>query len=132
MIRNDELTKVNSCLNKARPDEMLFVLRAHDRAAPATIRFWVDQRVRLGLNTANDSQIADAWNCAHEMECQREDEDRQSALKQKQKDQINNWISILEDARKFRFRFSLKRRLLQLTSGPQLHMLPFGDETERR
>lgn len=72
MIKFHELTNPRSCLSKAREDEMLFVLLARDAAAPATIRFWVTERIRLGKNTENDKQIQEALACAWLMEHQRE------------------------------------------------------------
>jgi hypothetical protein len=51
---------------------MLFVLLARDAAAPIAIRAWVDERLRLGLNTDADFQIHEALNCAAIMERQRE------------------------------------------------------------
>jgi hypothetical protein len=68
MIKVNEIAIVDSCLNKARDDEMLFVLRGHDIAAPATIRAWVAERVRLGKNSLGDPQITEALDCAEYME----------------------------------------------------------------
>ncbi len=41
MIKNQELLNQKSCLNKAAPDEPIFVLRAKDKLAPQTLRHWV-------------------------------------------------------------------------------------------
>ena len=41
MRKQDELDDPRSCLNKAGPDEPLFVLRAHDIFAPDTVRAWI-------------------------------------------------------------------------------------------
>ena len=68
MIKRDELSDPRSCLNRARDDEMTFMLLARDAAAPATIRFWIAERIRLGKNKSDDSQIVDAERCAATME----------------------------------------------------------------
>jgi len=71
MLKQDELTNPNSCLQKARLDERLFVLLARDVTAPATIRFWCQERTRLGKNTIDDPQIQEALDCARLMELER-------------------------------------------------------------
>lgn len=68
MLKADELGNPNSCMNRARDDEDLFVLMGRDIAAPATIRFWCTQRVTLGKNEASDTQIREALACASRME----------------------------------------------------------------
>lgn len=40
MIKQNEIQSPYSCLNKAAPDEPIFVLRAQDELAGQTIRFW--------------------------------------------------------------------------------------------
>lgn len=40
MIKQKELNSADSCLNKAAMDEPIFVLRANDPCAAATIRHW--------------------------------------------------------------------------------------------
>jgi len=55
------LTNPNSCMSKARDDEMTFVLLARDAAAPFAIRAWCVERIRLGKNSGwDDPQIAEA------------------------------------------------------------------------
>ena len=68
MIKNDELRKPDSCLNRAHDEEMLFVLLGRDIAAPYAIRAWIEERLRLGKNTANDEQIVEARACADYMQ----------------------------------------------------------------
>ena len=68
MIKRLELTDPNSCMSRAREDEMTFVLLARDIAAPNTIRFWVAERIRLGKNIMEDAQIVEALSCAAKME----------------------------------------------------------------
>lgn len=70
MMKRDELFEEDSCLNKAGLNEMIFVLRAHDITAPATIRFWVRERIASGKNQSDDIQIKNALDCANEMEWQ--------------------------------------------------------------
>lgn len=67
MIKSEELTNPNSCLNKAKCDEMCFVLLGRDSAAPAAVRKWVSERIRLGKNASSDPQIVEALKCADEM-----------------------------------------------------------------
>ncbi|MBU6231389.1 hypothetical protein KGP36_01870 [Patescibacteria group bacterium] len=70
MIKTEELEK--GCMAKALPEEMTFVLLARDPAAPATIRFWMKERNRLGRNTEPlDEQLAEAEMCALYMDSQR-------------------------------------------------------------
>jgi hypothetical protein len=66
--KRDELADPASCLNKAREDELLFVLLGRDKAAPFAIRAWAAHRLRLGLNQRGDPQITEAWACADAME----------------------------------------------------------------
>lgn len=40
MRKAQELADAGSCLNKAKPDEPVFVLRAKDPLAPQTVRLW--------------------------------------------------------------------------------------------
>jgi hypothetical protein len=71
VIKSEELTNPESCMSRARPEEMTFVLLARDVAAPATIRAWVGERLRLGKNVLGDKQILEALDCAERMEAQR-------------------------------------------------------------
>ncbi len=61
MRKRDELTDPNSCLSRARDDEWLFVLLGRDIAAPAAVRAWIDERLRLGKNQPDDPQILEAY-----------------------------------------------------------------------
>ena len=71
MIKRDEIETPDSCLNKARDDERIFVLLARDPAAPTAIRAWVNERLRLGKNVPSDAQIIEALDCADRMERER-------------------------------------------------------------
>lgn len=68
MIKTRELTEPTSCLNKARDDELLFVLLGRDKAAPVAIFAWIEERIRLGLNKPDDAQIMEARDAALYME----------------------------------------------------------------
>lgn len=68
MKKRDELTDPSSCMSRARDDEWTFVLLGRDQAAPATIRFWVKERIRLGKNTMSDPQIREALDAAYAIE----------------------------------------------------------------
>jgi len=70
MRKRDELSKPKTCMATAHPDEMTFVLLGRDAAAPATIRAWVAERIRLGKNVEHDEQIKEALACADTMEAE--------------------------------------------------------------
>jgi hypothetical protein len=55
-------------MNRAKDNEMTFVLLGRDVAAPVAIRAWVIERIRIGKNVADDPQIVEAIKCAAEME----------------------------------------------------------------
>lgn len=71
MKKSDEIEHTESCFNKARDNERLFILLARDPAAPAAIRAWVAERIRLCKNNLADDQIQEALECAHLMEAER-------------------------------------------------------------
>jgi hypothetical protein len=68
MRKEDEFLNPNSCLSRARDEEMIFVLLGRDIAAPDTIRSWASTRIRLGKNAPTDPQIIEARACALVME----------------------------------------------------------------
>lgn len=70
MRKRDELTDPRSCMSRAREDEWTFVLLGRDAAAPAAVREWIDERLRLGKNKGDDPQIEEArrWIIAVEAE----------------------------------------------------------------
>lgn len=53
------------CLGKAAMDEPLFVLRAHDRIAPAAVRDWAERARRLGVHA---DKVDEAMSLAMRME----------------------------------------------------------------
>jgi hypothetical protein len=67
MRKQDELSRKDTCMAHAHPQEMTFVLLGRDVAAPFAIRAWADERVRLGKNTETDAQIVEARACADTM-----------------------------------------------------------------
>lgn len=64
MIKLEELRNPDSCLNKARMDEMIFVTLERDAAAPYAILKWAKRRIKLGKNKPTDKQIVDALEIA--------------------------------------------------------------------
>lgn len=60
MRKRDEVRNLDSCLNKARDDEWVFVLLGRDPAAPAAVLAWVAERIRLGKNAPGDAQLTEA------------------------------------------------------------------------
>lgn len=71
MRKSAEQFDINSCLNRAGDNEMLFVLRGHDVCAPYAIRAWVQMRVTMGKNKWTDPAIQEALDCALLMERER-------------------------------------------------------------
>ena len=72
MRKKDELTIEDSCINKAKDDEMIFVLRGKDPQAPGLILEWCARRVKDGQNKVADGKIQEALQCARIMEIERE------------------------------------------------------------
>ena len=70
MRKKDELSKKQTCMSSAHPEEMVFVLLGRDAAAPAAIRAWVSERLRLNKNIDTDPQITEAQECARVMEAE--------------------------------------------------------------
>jgi hypothetical protein len=70
MRKRDELTEPSACMARARDDEMVFVLLGRDAAAPAAIRAWIRERIRLGRNAPDDWQLIEAERCARTMEAE--------------------------------------------------------------
>lgn len=68
MMKLQEVLDPNSCLNKARDDERIFVVLERDRAMSGTIRSWIQIRLQLGLNLPGDAQITEAMELATALE----------------------------------------------------------------
>ncbi len=60
MRKREELTNPASCMSRARDHEWTFVLLGRDAAAPAAVRAWIEERIRLGKNKREDAQIVEA------------------------------------------------------------------------
>ena len=58
MIKHMELSTSHSCLNKARVDEPVFVLRAKDPFAPQAIRLWATMSVQYHEPEKIDEALA--------------------------------------------------------------------------
>lgn len=63
MLKKHELSYASSCLNKAGPDEPVFVLRAKDPLAAQTVRLWAAMAVDL-----HPEKVADAVDVSNEMD----------------------------------------------------------------
>lgn len=64
MLKKDELRNPTSCLNKAAPDEPVFVLRGKDIIAAATVRHWAT----MAAGTHEASKVTEATSLANQME----------------------------------------------------------------
>ena len=60
MRKREEINDPNSCLNKAKEDEMIFVLLGRDEGAVAAVLAWINMRIKLGKNNPRDAQIVEA------------------------------------------------------------------------
>lgn len=68
MRKKDELMNPVSCMSKALPEELTFVLLGRDEDAPEVIRYWCFRRISRGKNRPDDPQIQEALYCANQME----------------------------------------------------------------
>lgn len=65
MIKSEELSNPSSSLNKAAPDEPVFVLRAQDALAPSIILQWMSLAREAG--TLSVERELEARNCVKQM-----------------------------------------------------------------
>lgn len=65
MKQRDELSSPNSCINKAEPDEWVFVLKSTDRHAPALVQLWATIRKLEGRT--DPAKVTEAFDCAEHM-----------------------------------------------------------------
>ncbi len=109
MLKQFELSNQTSCLNRAKNEEMIFVLLGRDPAAPGAIKEWCHLRIAHGKNKAGDGQIIDAMQCATSMEEYqmilkkvKESEARESNLEfeKRLKASVEDAIKILDDSRR--------------------------------
>lgn len=68
--KSEELRNPQSCLNKARSDEMLFVLKSSDPLFAQTVRLWC----AMAAGVHSEAKIMDAYHCADYGEKQRADQ----------------------------------------------------------
>lgn len=68
MLKALELSNAKSCLNKAAPDEPLFILRAKDPLAPQTILLWATMATS---GQHEPAKIEEAQKIAAQMESYR-------------------------------------------------------------
>jgi hypothetical protein len=68
MNKFENLVNQESCFNKAKDEETLFVLLERDPAAAVAVRGWIEARLILGLNKPNDKKIKDAWDIVKKFE----------------------------------------------------------------
>lgn len=71
-IKRDELANPNSCLNKAKDDEPIFVLRANDETGPEVVEAWANAYVRLkggmqNMTVVQRAKYREALELAKEM-----------------------------------------------------------------
>lgn len=62
MLKREEMSNPNSCLNRAVDDEPIFVLRAKDKASFWAVNMWIQSRMLLGMNQPNDEKIISAMD----------------------------------------------------------------------
>lgn len=67
MIKHEEISNPDSCLNRAAEDEPVFVLKATDICAPYAILFWILSRITAGRNLEDDEQLKQAQALAADM-----------------------------------------------------------------
>lgn len=60
MIKRDELSNPNSCLNKTHDDEPIFVLRANDAVAAHVVEYWASAYVIEKQDHNTDGQLTAA------------------------------------------------------------------------
>lgn len=69
-MKTDEICNKDSRWNKAGLYEQMFILLERDVAFAATVRFWAEERVRLGKNKAGDDKIVEALTMAEQVEAE--------------------------------------------------------------
>lgn len=67
MRKREERDNPESCFNRAKDDELVFVLLERDHAAPAAIRAWCHERIMRGMNKPEDAKITEALRVADMM-----------------------------------------------------------------
>lgn len=72
MIKSRELTIPTSCLNQAKLDEPVFVLRANDELAPKVVEAWaqayeITKRSRQAFGPVQQAKAHEALDAARQM-----------------------------------------------------------------
>ncbi len=70
MRKSEEVANPNSCWNKAKDDEHMFILLGRDRAAVCAVRRWCMMRLELGMNQSSDDKIIEAREWANTVEAE--------------------------------------------------------------
>jgi hypothetical protein len=112
MRKKKELSEPGTCMDRAHPEEMTFVLVGRDPAAPATIRAWAEERIRLGKNERGDLQITEALNAANIMTD--EGNKWKSAPRRGEKGEWDIWVA------------ARARRLLGVPRNLEIHRYDFS------
>lgn len=60
MTRSENMADKNSCLNRAREDEQIFVLLGRDKSAPAAVLAWCKHRIESGKSLPESKEIVEA------------------------------------------------------------------------
>jgi G3E family GTPase len=102
MLKRTELFVATSCLNKAAPDEPIFVLRAKDPAAPQTIRLWA----AMSASQHEPEKIEGALQLADEMD---------EWLKQAQAQPVKEMTQYEQDKRAYEQQQQLQQRPAKFT-----------------
>jgi hypothetical protein len=71
MIKHEELADRNSALNKAAPDEPIFVIRAKDKLSASMVRQWAEAAAMTGAH--EPEKIQEARQLAEIMETWRQE-----------------------------------------------------------
>jgi hypothetical protein len=67
VLKHLELSDPDSCLNKAAVDEPIFVLRANDVVAMATVLAWTNFRIENGKSTHASPEIVEAMTWVNQV-----------------------------------------------------------------
>jgi hypothetical protein len=68
MKKSEEIKNPESCFNKAKGNETLFVLLGRDPVAWKVVKEWCANRIIWGLNKPDDPQIIEALALAKDMQ----------------------------------------------------------------
>ena len=64
-FKREDGTFQDTCLDKVKPGEPIFVLRAQDKLAPALVRLWAE---RAAVNGCDPAKVLEAGDISREME----------------------------------------------------------------